>query len=140
MNFFTKVILGCVVVLLAAAAIVLIFRSRESAKVEAVIREAAEWAYRGEAEKVAALIDDRFDGADAARSEIRRQIRPGAFEQIEITELEILGVEGDEAHARVVLKVRPRDVPRTYPERFLFTLRKTDGRWKVTAAERPSRR
>jgi hypothetical protein len=140
MNFFAKVILGCVVVLLAAAAVVVLFRSRESAKVEAVLREAAEWASRGEGEKVAALIDDRFDSADAARSEIRRQIRPGAFEQLEITDLEILGVEGDEARARVVLKVRPRDMPLAYPERFLLTLRKTDGLWKVVAAERPPRR
>lgn len=140
MNFFTKVILAAVVVLVVATAVVLLFRSREPARVEALVREAVVWARNGEAEKIAALIDDRFEGgADVARAEIRRRIFPGAFEGIDIAEIDV-GVEGDEAHVNLLLRVRSKDMPYPMPQPFLLTFRKVGEDWKLIAAERPSRR
>lgn len=139
MNFFAKVILGSVVVLLFAAAVVLLFRSREAASVEALIRDAVGWAERGEADRVEALIDDKFEstwgGAEAARREIRRRIRPGAFQKIEVAALEV-GVDGDSAHARLTLRILTPEVPLAVPEALSLSLRRRDGAWRVTKAER----
>ena len=139
MNFFTKVILASVAVLLLAVAVVMLFRSREGARVEALIREAAGWAERGETDRVEALIDDDFEGdADEARREVRRLIRPGAFERIEITRLDV-GVHGDEARVRIEMRILPRDLPRAFTESLRLTLRRRGDAWKLTAAERPDR-
>lgn len=143
MNFFTKAILGSVAVLLLAAAVVILFRSREGARVEALIREAVGWAERGEADRVALLLDDDFYGEgftlEAARAEIRRRIRPGAFEKLEVMDLKV-GVDGDDAHVRIVLRVQSRDVPMAYPETLHLTLRKRDEGWRVLSARRPEGR
>ena len=137
MNFFSKVILASVVVLLVAAAVVILFRSREGARVEALLREAATWAERGEVDRVEALIDEDFDsGADWARREIRRYIRPGAFEKVEITRLDV-GVHGDESRVRIDVRILAREFPYPHAESLRLTLRRRDGGWKITGAERP---
>ena len=137
MNFFTKAILGSVAVLVVAAAVVLLFRSREAARVEALIREAAGWAAQGKAEQVAALVDDEFDGdAELARAEIRRRARPGAFEKLEITDLEV-GVDGDESRVRVVLRVLTSEFPYPHPVELHLTLRKREAGWRVVSVRRP---
>jgi hypothetical protein len=139
-NFFTKAILGSVAVLVAAAAVVLFFRSREAARVEALIREAARWAAEGKAEPVAALVDDEFDGdAEVAKSEIRRRVRPGAFEKLEIADIEV-GVDGDEARVRVVVRVQSSDLPYPVPQELLLTLRKREAGWRLVSAGRPEDR
>jgi hypothetical protein len=139
-NFFTKAILGSVAVLVVAAAVVLLFRSREAARVEALIREAAGWAAQGKTEQVAALIDDDFDGdAELARSEIRRRVRPGAFEKLEIADLEV-GVDGDEARVRVVFRVQTAEFPMAYPQELHLTLRKREAGWRVVSAREPKLR
>ena len=137
MNFFTKVILGSVAVLVAAAAAVLLFRSREAARVDALLREAVGWAARGEAERVAELVDDDFDGgADPARLEIRRRIKPGAFEKLELVSLKV-GASGDEANATLELRVQYRDIPLLVPETFYVGLRKRGEVWRVISVKRP---
>lgn len=140
MNFFTKAILGSVAVLLAAVAVVLLFRSGESARVEAMIREAVGWAAQGDAERVAGLIDSEYeDGAEWARGEIRNRIRPGAFEKLEVVEVKA-GVTGDDAHVRLVVRIQTRDVPAPYPETFRISLRKREAGWRVIDVERAERR
>ena len=137
MNFFTKVILGSVAVLVAAAAAVMLFRSREAARVDALLREAVGWAARGEGERVAELIDDDFDGgADEARLEIRRRIKPGALERLELVGLKV-GASGDQANATLELRVQYRDIPVPIPETFYVGLRKRGEVWRVISVKRP---
>ncbi len=137
MNFFTKVILASVGVLLLAAAVVILFRSREGARVEALLREAAAWAERGETKRLEALIDEDFEGgADLARSQIRGHILPGGFEKIEITRLDV-GVNGDESRVRIDVRILSRDLGMPYPESLLLTLRRREGGWKISDAKRP---
>lgn len=143
MNFFAKVILGSVAVLLLAAGVVILFRSRESGRVKALIQEAAAWAAQGDAERVAALVDEEFDsdmgGADFAQAEIRRRIRPGVYEILELTSLEV-GVEGDEALAKMVVKVQLKEMPLAYPESLHVSLRRREGGWRVVSVRRPDTR
>ena len=138
MNFFTKAILGSVAVLLAATAIVLLFRSREGPKIEALLREAATWAERGDAERVAALVDDNVDdypgGAEGLRAEIRREIRPGAFEKLELLSLDV-GVDGDEATVRGTVRITASKFPYPAPLRFELTLRRRESGWKIVSGE-----
>jgi hypothetical protein len=139
MNFFTKAILGSVVVLLVAVAAVFMFRSKEGARVEALLRDAVAWAEQGDAARVSDLVDDQFeDGADGARLEIRRRIRPGAFEKIEIVDLDV-GVDGEEAHARIVLRVQAREVPMPVPQTFNVALRKREAGWRVVQVRQEGR-
>ncbi|HZL72978.1 MAG TPA: hypothetical protein VFC86_10985 [Planctomycetota bacterium] len=131
MNFFTKVILGSVAVLLAATAVLYIFRSREGDRVEALLREAVGWAERGETDRVLDLVDEHFeDGAEEARAEIRRRIKPGAFESLEVVEVEA-GVDGSDAHAKITVRIKTRDMPMAVPQTYSVTLRKRDAGWKV---------
>jgi hypothetical protein len=137
MNFFTKVILASVGVLLLAAAVVILFRSREGARVEALLREAAAWAERSETKRLEALIDEDFEGgADWARGQIRRHIPLGGFEKIEFTRLDV-GVHGDESRVRIDVRILSRDLGVPYPESLLLTLRRREGEWKISDAKRP---
>ena len=131
MNFFTKVILGSVAVLLAATAVLFIFRSREGDRVEALLREAVGWAERGETDRVLELVDEHYeDGAEEARAEIRRRIKPGAFEKLEVVEVEA-GVDGSDAHAKITVLIPDKATGFTLPQTFRVTLRKRDSGWKV---------
>jgi hypothetical protein len=137
MNFFTKVIFASVGVLLLAAAVVILFRSREGARVEALLREAAAWAERGETKRLEALIDEDFEGgADWARGQIHLHVRPGTFEKIEITRLDV-GVHGDESRVRIDVRILSRDLGMPFPESLRLTLRRREGGWKISGAERP---
>ena len=136
MNFFTKMALGAVAVLLAAVAAILLFRSRDAARVEALIRDAVGWVAQGDAERVAGLIDPDFDSggwdAKAARAEIRRRIHPGAFDKLELVSIGV-SINGDEARVNLVLKW-PLPEPRLNLEaeqNVVVRLRKREGSWKV---------
>ena len=131
MNFFTKVILGSVAVLLAATAVLFLFKSKEGARVEALLREAVGWAERGETARVEDLVDEQYeDGPEEARAEIRRRIKPGAFESLEVVEIDV-GVDGSDAHAKITVRIKTRDMPMALPQTFRVTLRKRDAGWKV---------
>jgi uncharacterized protein (DUF58 family) len=135
-NFFTKMTLGAAAVLLAAVAAVLLFRSREAARVEALMREAVGWAAAGEAERVAELIDPDFESggwnAAAARAEIRRRLRPGAFEKLELISIGV-SVNGDEARVNLVLKwpLPEARLNLEAEQAAVVRLRKREGAWKV---------
>ncbi|HEU4334287.1 MAG TPA: hypothetical protein VFT32_07305 [Candidatus Eisenbacteria bacterium] len=140
MNFFTKVILGSVAVLLAAAGAVLLFRSGEAARVDALIREAVGWAARGETERVEELIDDDFEGgAEAARLEIRRRTKLVALDKLEVIRLKV-GASGDQANATIELRVQYRDIPLLALETFHVELRKRGEVWRVISVKRPEGR
>lgn len=136
MNFFTKMTLGSVAVLLAAAAAILLSRSRDAARVEALMRDAVGWAAAGEAERVAEMIDDDFDSsgwnAKAARAEIRRRIRPGAFDRLELISIGV-SVNGDEARVNLVLKwpLPEAHLKLEAEQGAVVRLRKREGTWKV---------
>ena len=131
MNFFTKVILGSVAVHLAATAVLFLFRSKDGARVEALLREAVGWAERGETARVEELVDEQYeDGPEEARAEIRRRIKPGAFESLEVVEIDV-GVDGSDAHAKITVRIKTRDMPMALPQTFRVTLRKRDAGWKV---------
>lgn len=149
MNFFTKVILGSVAVLLAAITVILIFRSREAARIEALVREAAEWARQADIQRLCDLIDDKFEDnqAEQARLQIRHYIKPGAFAGLEIVSIKV-DVEGDEASVRVRYKMpipphmlremRMSEMP--YPNRDLestLRLRRRPEGWKVIGYDGP---
>ena len=144
-NFFTKMTLGAAAVLLAAVAAILLFRSREAGRVEDLLREAVGWARAGDADRCGALIAPDFDDggydAAAARNEIRRRVRPGAFAKLEVAGLEVR-VDGIHARARLELDVQPADAPIrvTMREVLRLTLRKAGDEWKITGAHREERR
>lgn len=136
MNFFTKAILASVAVLVVAASVVLLFRSREAGRIEAVVREATEWVRRGDAERVASLVDERFEGgADEARAEVRRRIKPGAFSKVEIATIKI-GVEGDDARVELGLRNFYPDLPYpNYVQQVVIRMRHREEGWKVSGVE-----
>jgi len=143
MNFFAKVILGSVAVLLLAAAVVLLFRSREAGRVEALLREAAGWASEGDVEKVAALIHPDFnsEGWDAgeAAGVIRRELAPnrgGRKYELESIRVE---VNGDDAHAHVRVRVKGGDLPVDVRWDAIVHLRKLDGAWRILGCLTESR-
>ena len=106
-------------------------------RVDALLREAIGWAARGEGERVAELIDDDFEGgADEPRLEIRRRLRPGAFEKLELVSLKV-GASGDQANATLELRVQYRDIPVPIPETFYVGLRKRGEVWRVISVKRP---
>ena len=135
MNFFTKVILGSVAVLLVAITVVLLFRSREAGRVEAIVREAAGWVKEGRGDLVAGLVDDQFHQAEDARAEIKRRIKPGVFSKVELVSVKV-DVEGDEARTEVRYKLPFEENP--YPElvqtAVLHWRRRAEG-WKIVDYE-----
>jgi len=140
MNFFTKMILGAVAVLLAAVAAVLLFRSRDAARVEELIRQAVGWAEAGEAKRVEELVDPDFASggwnAETARAEIRRRVGPGKLAKLEAVSVEAR-IEGDEARVTLVLKwpLRDASIKLEAVERVEVRLRKREGAWKVVGYE-----
>ena len=139
MSFFAKVILGTVLVLVAATAVILMFRSREPARVEALLREAAGWAEQGDADRLAALVDDDYeDGAEQTRLYIREHIRRFDYEKVEVRDISVT-VTGDEAHATISLLLHSRTVPVPMPDRFVVKLVKREGGWRVMRVRRPER-
>ena len=147
MNFFTKVILGTVVVLVAAVTVVLVFRGRDAARLEALVREAAEWVRQGDAERVAALVDEKFEGnrAEEARIRIREYIKRETFAKLEIVSIKV-DIEGDEASVKVGYKMpipshllpemRIADMPPRNYESTLRWRRRAEG-WKVFGYDGP---
>ena len=136
MNFFTKMTLGAVVVLIAAVSAVLLFRSREAGRVEDLIRQAVGWAAAGEAKRVEDLIAPDFESggwnAETARAEIRRRVRPRVLEKLEAVSVEAR-IDGDEARVTLVLKwpLPDADLKLEAVERMEIRLRKREGIWKV---------
>ena len=139
MSFFTKIILGTVLVLVAATAVILFFRSRESARVEALLREAAGWAEQGDADRLAALVDDEYEGgADEMRRSIREHLRAYDYEKVDVREVGVT-VTGDEANARISARLHSAVIPYPVPETFLVKLRKRESGWRVVRVERAER-
>ena len=149
MNFFTKVILGSVAVLLAAITVIILFRSREAARIETLVREAAEWVRQADIQRLCNLVDDKFEEnqAEEARAHIRKQIKPGAFVKLEIVSIKV-DVEGDEASVRVryTMPIPPHmlremgmsdmPVPNRAMESTLRMRRRPEG-WKVIGYDGP---
>jgi hypothetical protein len=139
MSFFTKIILGTVLVLVAATAVILLARSREPARVEALLREAAGWAEQGDADRLAALVDDDYeDDAERTRRLIREHLRAHDYEKVDVREVGVT-VTGDEANAKISVRLHSAAFPYPVPETFLVKLRKRESGWRVVRVERAER-
>ncbi|HKS16034.1 MAG TPA: hypothetical protein VJU16_01920, partial [Planctomycetota bacterium] len=64
-------------------------------------------------------------------------IRPGAYEKVEITRLDV-GVHGDESRVRIDVRILARELGGLpYGESLRLTLRRRADGWKISGAERP---
>jgi hypothetical protein len=139
MSFFTKIILGTVLVLVAATAVILLARSREPARVEALLREAAGWAEQGDVDRLAALVDDDYeDDAEKTRRLIREHLRSHDYEKVDVREVEVM-VTGDEARATISVGLLSAAFPYPIPKTFRVRLRKRESGWRVLRVEEAGR-
>lgn len=138
MNFYVKVFVGVGILIAAAALGVYLLSSSEEKAIEALLREGAAAAERGDAEAVIALLSKGYQAPGQDYEAAARRIRAEVARVAKGMSLEVAGaqiqVDGEEADANVLVRVRAG--PRPLGDVGLrLRLKKEGGAWKVVRGE-----
>ena len=137
MSFQAKVAGGVALVMGAALAFILFFRTSDEAAIEALLRGGAEAAQKADADGVIAMLSTSFKSAQGDHAWAVERIR-GALTRspgfIEVLGCAVQVIDEETAQASIRLRgyVGKNELWRAG---FDLRLRKEDGGWKVTSAE-----
>ncbi len=139
MNFYVKVTLGVVLLILIALGAVFLFSSSEEKAIEKLLEQGVKAAEAGDEEGVIALISPNYQNGDQTREQIIRRIRQAVQQRISPATMDgaAIQVDGDEAAANVRVVVGAPQLRREFALRL--HLKKESGAWKVTSAEEAGR-
>ena len=135
MNFYTKVIGGFVLLILAALAVIFLFRTTDEKAIEQLLEKGLKAADAGDAEGVIALISPNYKNGDETRDAVVRKIRQAVNQRLPGARKEgaAIQVSGEDAEASVKVIVGYAQVKREFGLRL--KLKKENGEWKVTSAD-----
>lgn len=139
MNFYTKVIGGFAVLILAALAFIFLFRTSEEKAIEQLLERGLKAAEAGDAEGVIALISPQYRNGEETRDSVVRKIRQAVNQRISPAALKgaAVQVSGDVADASATVVVGFGQLKREFS--LSLKLRKENGEWKVTSADEAGR-
>lgn len=139
MNFYTKVIGGFAVLILAALAFIFLFRTSEEKAIEQLLERGLKAAEAGDAEGVIDLISPQYRNGEETRDSVVRKIRQAVNQRISPAALKgaAVQVSGDVADASATVVVGFGQLKREFS--LSLKLRKENGEWKVTSADEAGR-
>jgi len=135
MNFYTKVIGGFVLLIVAAMAVIFLFRTSDEKAIEQLLEKGLKAAEAGDGEGVVALISPNYKNGEETRDSIVHKIRQAVSQRISPARMDgaAIQVSGDEAEASVKVIVGALQLRREFGLRL--KLKKESGEWKVTSAD-----
>jgi hypothetical protein len=139
-SFHVKVIAAVAAVIALASAWLLLFRTSDEAAIEALLREGAAAAERGDADAVLALVSKDYRNGGEDRAAVEAKIRRAVGQRLGLLEVSgaAVQVSGDAAEATCVVTARALQ-----HELGSFGLKLKLGRekagWRVTSAEERAR-
>jgi hypothetical protein len=139
MNFYVKVTLGVIALILVALGAVFLFSSSEEKAIEKLLEQGLKAAESGDEEGVVALISPNYRNGEQTREQIIRRIRQAVQQRITPARMDgaAIQVDGDEADANLRVVVGALQLRREFGLRL--HLKKESGAWKVTSAEEAGR-
>ncbi len=136
MRFHLKVVLGLSLVVGAALAVIFLLSGGEEAAIEAILKDAASAAGRGDADAIVAIVSRDYRAGDedfeAVSRRIRAEVTPRRYEAVELAGLAVHAA-GGEATARVRVRVRAANFG-AGEAGFELHLRKEGESWRITSA------
>jgi hypothetical protein len=134
-NFYVKVSLGVVALILIALGAVFLFSSSEEKAIQKLLEQGLKAAEAGDAEGVIALISPDYRNGEETREGILRRIRLAVTQRITPAKMDgaTIQVSGVDADANLRVVIGAFQLKREFGLRL--KLRKENGAWKVTSAE-----
>lgn len=135
MNFYVKVTLGVVALIVVAFLAMLLFSSSEEKVIQKRLEEGLAAAEAGNEDGVIALISPNYANGGQTREGILKRIRTAVAQRITPAKLEgaAIQVSGDDADANVKVVVGALQLRREFG--LHLKLKKENGVWMVTSAE-----
>jgi hypothetical protein len=134
-NFYVKVTLAVVALIVLAFGAMLLFSSSEEKVIEKRLEQGLKAAETGDAEGVIALISPDYQNGGQTREAISKRIRQAVAERITPAKLEgaAVQVSGDDADANVRVVIGALQVRQEFG--LHLKLRKENGVWMIVSAE-----